>query len=162
MQLSFCCKGQLQNPNFIVMLLPSMLSKIQQLSNLLSLFPPSIKTNHSSLPKESCRNKFSQDSSRKLCPEKRLPNDSNSPFKEKEKEGGEGRSQLDGLWKVPLFGGLRKVPLFGGLWKVPLFNGLWKFQCLVAFETFQCLVANGKKWRQILFTSSHFPPTNFT
>jgi hypothetical protein len=33
---------------------------------------------------------------------------------------------------------------------------------LVAFETFQCLVANGKKWRQILFTSSHFPPTNFT
>jgi hypothetical protein len=27
------------------------------------------------------------------------------PFKEKEKERGEGRSQLDGPWKVPMFGG---------------------------------------------------------
>jgi hypothetical protein len=27
------------------------------------------------------------------------------PFKEKEKEGGEGRSQLSGQWKVPMFGG---------------------------------------------------------
>jgi hypothetical protein len=27
------------------------------------------------------------------------------PFKEKEKEGGEERSQLDGQWKVPMFGG---------------------------------------------------------
>jgi hypothetical protein len=25
---------------------------------------------------------------------------------EKEKEGGEKRPQLDGLWKVPMFGGL--------------------------------------------------------
>jgi hypothetical protein len=30
-------------------------------------------------------------------------------FKEKEKEGGEGRPQLDGLWKVPMFGGPWKV-----------------------------------------------------
>jgi hypothetical protein len=36
------------------------------------------------------------------------------PFKEKEKEGGEGRSQLDGQWKVPMFGGPLKVPLFSG------------------------------------------------
>jgi hypothetical protein len=27
------------------------------------------------------------------------------PFKEKKKEGGEGRSQLGGQWKVPMFGG---------------------------------------------------------
>jgi hypothetical protein len=27
-------------------------------------------------------------------------NDSNSPFKEKEKKGGEGRSQLSAQWKV--------------------------------------------------------------
>jgi hypothetical protein len=36
------------------------------------------------------------------------------PRKEKEKEGCEGRSQLDGQWKVPLLGGPWKVPLFGG------------------------------------------------
>jgi hypothetical protein len=29
------------------------------------------------------------------------------PFKEKEKEGGEGRSQFGGQWKVPMFGGQR-------------------------------------------------------
>jgi hypothetical protein len=29
--------------------------------------------------------------------------------KEKEKEGGEGKPQLDGLWKVPMFGGPLKV-----------------------------------------------------
>jgi hypothetical protein len=34
-------------------------------------------------------------------------------FKEKEKEGGEGRPQLSGLWKVPMFGGLWKVQVFG-------------------------------------------------
>jgi hypothetical protein len=39
---------------------------------------------------------YFQDSNRKLCLEKRAPNDSNSPLKEKEKEGGEGRAQLDG------------------------------------------------------------------
>jgi hypothetical protein len=27
------------------------------------------------------------------------------PFKKKEKEGGERRSQLGGQWKVPMFGG---------------------------------------------------------
>jgi hypothetical protein len=46
------------------------------------------------------------------------------PFKEKEKERGEGRSYLGGQWKVPLFGGPWKVPLLGGPWKVPLFSGL--------------------------------------
>jgi hypothetical protein len=45
---------------------------------------------------------------------KRTPNDSNSPFKDKEKEGGEGRSQLGGLWKVLTFGGKWKVPMFDG------------------------------------------------
>jgi hypothetical protein len=46
---------------------------------------------------------------------KKNPNDTNSPFKEKEKEGSEGRSQLNGQWKVPMFVGPWKVPLFGGL-----------------------------------------------
>ncbi len=32
-------------------------------------------------------------------------NDSNLPFKDKEKEGGEGKSQFGGQWKVPMFGG---------------------------------------------------------
>jgi len=44
-------------------------------------------------------------------------------FKEKEKEGSEGRPQLDGLWKVPMFGGLRKVLMFSGPWKGPMFGG---------------------------------------
>jgi hypothetical protein len=40
-----------------------------------------------------------------LCPRKKAPNDANLPYKEKEKEGGEGKPQLGGLWKVPMFGG---------------------------------------------------------
>jgi hypothetical protein len=56
------------------------------------------------------------------------------PFKEKEKEGGEGRSQLGGQWKVPFL---------GGTWKVPLFDGQWK-----------------EKEKHLL-TSSHFPPNKF-
>jgi hypothetical protein len=36
--------------------------------------------------------------------EKKTPNDLNSRFK-KEEEGGEGRSQLDSQWKVPMLGG---------------------------------------------------------
>jgi hypothetical protein len=36
------------------------------------------------------------------------------PFKEKEKEGGEGRSQFGGQWKVPMFDGQWKVSMFGG------------------------------------------------
>jgi hypothetical protein len=35
---------------------------------------------------------------------KKSPNDLNSPFKEKEKEGGERRSQLNGQWKVLMLG----------------------------------------------------------
>ncbi len=35
-------------------------------------------------------------------------------FKKKEKDGGEGRSQFGGQWKVPLLGGSWEVPLFGG------------------------------------------------
>jgi hypothetical protein len=52
-------------------------------------------------------------------------------FKEKEKEGGEGRSQFGGQWKVPML---------GGQWKVPMFSGQWKEK------------------EKHLFTSSHFPP----
>jgi hypothetical protein len=50
----------------------------------------------------------------KIMSEKRVPNDSNSPFKEKEKGGSEGRSQLGGQWKVPMLCGPWKVPMFGG------------------------------------------------
>jgi hypothetical protein len=65
------------------------------------------------------------------------------PFQEKEMEGGEGRSQLNGQWKVPLFGGPWKVPLLGGPWKVPLLGGQWKEK------------------NKYLFTFSHFPPNKF-
>jgi hypothetical protein len=61
-------------------------------------------------------------------------NDPNSSFKEKEKEGGEGRSQLGGQWKVSMFNGPWKVLMFGGQWK--------------------------EKEKHI-FTSSHFPPNKF-
>jgi hypothetical protein len=66
------------------------------------------------------------------------------PFQKKEMEGGEGRSQLGGPWKVPLLGGQWKVPLFGGQWKVLLVNGLWK-----------------DKEYLFIFTSSGFPPYKF-
>jgi hypothetical protein len=36
-------------------------------------------------------------------------------FKKKEKEGGEGKPQLGGQWKVPMFGDPWKLPMFGGL-----------------------------------------------
>jgi hypothetical protein len=39
------------------------------------------------------------------------------PFKKKEKEGGEGKFELNGQWKVPMLGGQWKVPMFGGQWK---------------------------------------------
>ncbi len=57
--------------------------------------------------------------------------------KKKEKEGGEGRSQLDGQWKIRMFCGPWKVPMFGGQWKE-------------------------KEKDKHLFTSSHIQPTNFT
>jgi len=40
-------------------LFSSILSKVLLSSNLFFFFPPSTKTNHSSPPKESCKNKFS-------------------------------------------------------------------------------------------------------
>jgi hypothetical protein len=69
-----------------------------------------------------------------LCPKKRVPNDLNTPFKEKEKKGDEERSQFSGQWKVPMFGGQWKVPMFGGQWK---------------------------EKEKHLFISSHFPPNKF-
>jgi hypothetical protein len=65
------------------------------------------------------------------------------PFKEKEKEGGERRSQLSDQWKVPLFGCPWKVPLLSGPRKVPLLGGQWKEK------------------EKHLFISSHFPPYKF-
>jgi hypothetical protein len=59
------------------------------------------------------------------------------PFKEKEKEKDEERSQLNGQWKVVMFSGPWKVPMFGCQWKE-------------------------KEKDKHIFTSSHFPLTNFT
>jgi hypothetical protein len=56
------------------------------------------------------------------------------PFKKKENEGGEGRPQL---------------------------GGLERFQFLMTLEKFQCLVAFGRKRKNILFISFHFPPNKF-
>ncbi len=75
--------------------------------------------------------------------EKKTPNDSNSPLKEKEKEGGEKRSQLGGQWKVLMFSGQWKVLMLSGLWKVPMFGGQWKEK------------------KKYCFTSSHFPSNKF-
>jgi hypothetical protein len=44
-------------------------------------------------------------------------------FKKKEKEGGEGRSQLGGEWKVPMLGCPWKDLMLGDLWKVPMLGG---------------------------------------
>ncbi len=64
------------------------------MSILLSFFLPSTKTNPSFPLKKGCENKYFQDLNSKLRPGKeRAPNDSSSPFKEKEK-GGEGRSKV--------------------------------------------------------------------
>jgi len=55
-------------------------------------------------------------------------------LKKNEKEGGEGKSQLNGQWKVPML---------GGPWKVPLLSGQWKEK------------------EKHLFPFSHFPPNKF-
>jgi hypothetical protein len=66
----------------------------------------------------------------KLCSEEKASNDPNLPFKENEKEGGEGRSQFGDQWKAPMFGGPWKVSLLSGPWKVPLLGGPWKVPLL--------------------------------
>jgi len=63
---------------------------------------------------ESYMNKYFQYSSRKLYPEKKVLNDSNSPFKKKKKEGDEIISQLGGQWKVAMLNAPWKVPLLSG------------------------------------------------
>jgi hypothetical protein len=91
----------------------SILSKVLQSSNLFPLFPPSTKTNHSSPTKEIHRNKFPQNLRQKLCLEKKNQMTQIHAFKKDEKEVGEKKLQLGGLWKVPMLGGLWKVPMFG-------------------------------------------------
>jgi hypothetical protein len=53
-------------------------------------------------------------------------------FKEKEKEGNEGRPQLGDQWKVPSLVALGKNPMLGGQWGSILFSGQWKVPSLVA------------------------------
>ncbi len=85
-------------------LFTSILSKLLQTSILFSLFLPSIKTNHSSPPNKGCANKYFQNL-KIMSRKKKLQRIQICSFQKKEMEGGEGRSQLDGQWKVPLFGG---------------------------------------------------------
>ncbi len=70
------------------------------------------------------------------------------PFKEKEKERGERRSQFSGQCKVLMFSGPWNVPMLNGQWKVPILGGQWK--------------EKEKEKEKHFFTFSHFPPTNFT
>jgi hypothetical protein len=73
-------------------------------------------------------------------------------FKKKERRG-EGRPRLRGQWKVPKLGGQWGNIFLGGQWKVPMLGGPWKVPSLVTF---------GTRRRNILFTSFHFPPIDFT
>jgi hypothetical protein len=50
----------------------------------------------------------------KIMLKNKTPKDSNLPFKEKEKEGGERRFELGGQWKVPMLCGPWKVLVLGG------------------------------------------------
>jgi hypothetical protein len=63
------------------------------------------------------------------------------PFKEKER--GEGRSQLGGQWKEK-----EKLPMLGGQWKEK--------------EKLFVLGGQWKEKEKFLSTSFHFSPTNFT
>ncbi len=82
--------------------------------------------------KKGCGKKYSQDLNKNLSFEK--INTLMIWFKEKEKEGDEGRFQLGDQWKVPMLGGQWKVPMIGDQWK---------------------------EKEKHLFTSSHFPPKKF-
>jgi len=48
--------------------------------------------------------------------------------------------------------------MFGDPWKVSMFGGLWMVPSLVALGRFQCLVVFGKRKKNNIFTSFHFPP----
>jgi hypothetical protein len=87
------------------------------MSILFSFFLPSTKINHSFLPNEGYGNKYSQDLKLKIMFGRELQMIRIRPFQKKEMQGGEGRSQLSGQWKVLLLGGPWKVPLLGGQWK---------------------------------------------
>jgi hypothetical protein len=105
-----------QAPNII----PTHFHSFQITTIIQSIIPLStIYSNLSfSYPKESCRNKiFSRFKLKVMFAKKRTPNDLSSPFKGREKEGGERRSQLGGQWKVLMFGGPWKIPMLGGQWK---------------------------------------------
>ncbi len=115
-------------------LFTSILSKVQLSSNLFSFFPPSTKTDHSSPPKESCRNKFSKIQIEHYVWKREPKSSKFTPFKRRRRK--EVKEDLN-----------------------LVANG--RFQSSVAFERFQCLVANGRRRRNILFTSFHFPPNKF-
>jgi hypothetical protein len=73
--------------------------------NLFSFFPPSNKTNCFSPPKESCKNKLSKIQIENYVKKNEPKMIQIYTFKNKEKEGSERRPQLDGQWKVSMFGG---------------------------------------------------------
>jgi hypothetical protein len=89
------------------------------------------------------------DLNQKSCPKKERPMIQICAFKEKEKEGGEGRFQLDGQWKVPSLVAFEMNPMLGGQWGNILLDDQWKVPNLVAF---------GRRRKSILFTPFHFLP----
>jgi len=64
-----------------------------------------MKTNHSFPPEENYRNKISKTQIENYVWKRKPKMIKICAFKEKEKEGGEGRPQLSGLWKVLMLGG---------------------------------------------------------
>jgi len=55
-------------------------------------------------------------------------------FKEKGKEGGEGKPQLGGQWKVPSLMAIEMKSMFGSQWGIILLGGQWKVPSLVPLE----------------------------
>ncbi len=80
----------------------------------------------------------------------------------KKKEGGEGRPQFSGLWKVLMFSGPWKVPMFGGQWKVLMFDGQWKVSMFDGLCKVPSLVGFGRKKKINPHIFSLSPPTKFT
>ncbi len=139
---------QAPNPS----LLTSIILKLIQPSNLLSLFLPFTKDySFFSSPKRLWEQVFSRFELKIMSKKEKTPNDPNRLLKRKRRE-----VKVD-----------RK---FGGQWNVPrlVANGRRgiSFQCLKANgkrrKNFQCLEANGMRRRSFFYSSFHFPPKQLT
>jgi hypothetical protein len=126
----------------------SILSKLLQPSNILSLFLPFTKDyTFFSSPKRLWEQVFSKFELKIMSGKEKTPNDPSRLLKKKRRE-------------------VKVDPKFGGEWKVPslVANGRRgiNFQCLKANgkrkENFQCSEANGMRRRSFFYSSFHFPP----